>query len=864
MDQTILDIIIRAKDEVSKVVKDASKNMSGLGKASKGIQGALSSTAGLIGEAGVGAALVSAAKASMSFNSQMLMIQTQAGASGQEVKSMSKFILGLGGKVTQTPQELAQALFHVESAGIHGANAQKLLYTASQLATVGGSDLTDTTNALIATMNSGITGFHGMSGAAGIMNSIVGNGNMTMSDMVGIIKTGVLSTAHAFGASMQDTGAVIDTLANGGLNLGRVGSTVNRMYTILGASTKAQTATFAALGISTQSINAALTKTGVSTTDLANDIRSGGLTKAVLDLKTHMDKMGLTASQQAAVISKAFGARAGPAMDILLNNTDKLQANFKNVTNGANTFQSAAQKASSDSQANWEKFKGELQTLRIEVGDKLVPIFDSFLKKVMKLINYLSTHKEVAKAIGIAFASIGAALLGIVGISKLVNGINDISKAVKGVNKALKLTKMAKSVFKTGWGVAKVIAGFVKTAAGAVVSAASTAASWVAGAAVSAASWLVANAVMTAGIILVVAIVVAAVYEIVKHWKSVKEFFKKLWKDIKDFVRQHWKLILDIILGPIAIIITNWGVISRFFTKLWSDIVTGVAAFIKGVIKFFTDLPGQVLNELKSIGTWLLKAGGDLIGGLIKGITDAGKLLWQGLTTTFNAIGTFVRGIGSWLWNAGGQLISGLVNGIIAAAKWLWNGLTNTFSAIGNFVKGIGTWLYDAGKSLIHGFINGIKSAVGDAKKAVSDVLNAVKNFFPHSPAKEGPFSGSGWTLYSGQATIKGFAQGLTSQTGAARSAITGVMSQVSGSAKASLTGTANSSPSTVQPQSSASGAQASGGNTVNNFTVNIGMYAGTQTEKQKIATELWQAMMQVARVHNAAGNMPAIGVRPI
>jgi hypothetical protein len=46
-------------------------------------------------------------------------------------------------------------------------------------------------------------------------------------------------------------------------------------------------------------------------------------------------------------------------------------------------------------------------------------------------------------------------------------------------------------------------------------------------------------------------------------------------------------------------------------------------------------------------------------------------------------------------------------------------------------------------------------------KNAASSVLSGVSGLFPHSPAKEGPFSGRGWTEYSGQAIGDGLAAGM-------------------------------------------------------------------------------------------------------
>jgi hypothetical protein len=93
--------------------------------------------------------------------------------------------------------------------------------------------------------------------------------------------------------------------------------------------------------------------------------------------------------------------------------------------------------------------------------------------------------------------------------------------------------------------------------------------------------------------------------------------------------------------------------------------------------------------------------------------------------------------------------------------------------------------------SLIQGFINGIRDMVGAAAGAASSVMSAISNFFPHSPAKEGPFSGRGWTPYSGQALVEGFADGMSSRIAYARSAAASTMSAVSAAnARTALVGT--------------------------------------------------------------------------
>jgi hypothetical protein len=135
------------------------------------------------------------------------------------------------------------------------------------------------------------------------------------------------------------------------------------------------------------------------------------------------------------------------------------------------------------------------------------------------------------------------------------------------------------------------------------------------------------------------------------------------------------------------------------------------------------------------------------------------------------------------------QVITGIISG-----NWsqVWDGIVNTvlgaLSLVGNIVIGLkdivlsalagaGGWLVDSGKALIQGFIDGISGMVGAIGDAVGGVLGAVADFFPHSPAKKGPFSGRGYTTHSGAALAGDFADSIAGQrnrVAAAAAAVTG------------------------------------------------------------------------------------------
>lgn len=81
--------------------------------------------------------------------------------------------------------------------------------------------------------------------------------------------------------------------------------------------------------------------------------------------------------------------------------------------------------------------------------------------------------------------------------------------------------------------------------------------------------------------------------------------------------------------------------------------------------------------------------------------------------------------------------------------------------------------LVASGAALVNGFIQGMRSKIPEVAAAASDVAGAARDFFPFSPAKKGPFSGRGYTTFSGAALCAGFAQGI-------RSGVAGVASAAS------------------------------------------------------------------------------------
>lgn len=198
-------------------------------------------------------------------------------------------------------------------------------------------------------------------------------------------------------------------------------------------------------------------------------------------------------------------------------------------------------------------------------------------------------------------------------------------------------------------------------------------------------------------------------------------------------------VIVDVISAAMQIVQGIIDVVTGIITGNWSQVWAGMLSILSGVWNVIVSLVTGAINIVVSIIAAVLAA--------ISGI-------WA---NAWNAIGSFV----SSAWN---NITSSITAGIGNALSVIGSLPGRAMSALGD----LGSLFLSSGKALIQGFINGITSMIGAVGDAVGGVMDFAAGFFPNSPAKRGPLSGSGWTkiLNSGGAIGDAFVGGLTGSLG--------------------------------------------------------------------------------------------------
>lgn len=305
---------------------------------------------------------VASTRAATQFEYEMRLIQTQAGATTDEVNTMSESLLNLAPSVQQGPEELAKGLFHIESVGIRSADALNVLKVAAQGAAVGNANLEDVTNALIAAQLSGIKGVDDMSAAMGTLNGIVGTGNLRMADLATSLSSGILSTAKSFGLSIQDVGAALATMADQGIPAEEASTRLRITIALLGAPTKLAADQLASIGLTQRS--------------LADEMRGpNGLIGALRLLKDHMDRAGLDATAQAQLLKTAFGgSRSSSGLLTLINSLDLMDKKLVVIKAKSASFADDFAAESETARARFDNLGAAVGVLAVRIGNALLPI----------------------------------------------------------------------------------------------------------------------------------------------------------------------------------------------------------------------------------------------------------------------------------------------------------------------------------------------------------------------------------------------------------------------------------------------------------------------------------------------------------
>jgi hypothetical protein len=229
--------------------------------------------------------------------------------------------------------------------------------------------------------------------------------------------------------------------------------------------------------------------------------------------------------------------------------------------------------------------------------------------------------------------------------------------------------------------------------------------------------------------------------------------------------------------------------VNTFLTGLASSFGQLVATLGPQLPRIFQDLANAFvallpqIPQLAVVFIQLVESVGPQLPKFFGAITDLITQLLPYLPELIGFVRDFVSLL-TWFIGAGGTVVGWFQHFGDIVAKFAGDvpgEFQKVKQAIENFFSDLGKDAVNWGKKLIDGLINGITNSLGPVGRAAKSIVDEISSWFPQSPAKQGPFSGAGYTYVRGQKMVTDMAAGIASAQGSIVSAASSTAAAASG-----------------------------------------------------------------------------------
>lgn len=745
----------------------------------------LGEASGISNKALMGAGVVAAgtaiefAKMAGDFNMATTRLVTSAGETQSNLQMVRDGILSMAGAVGYSSEQLAAAMYKVESGGQHGAAGLKVLQAAAEGAKAENADLTTVADALTSAMVDYKVPADQAATVTSKLVAATSQGKMTFEELASSMAA-ILPVASANHVSLNDILGDLASMTVHGMSAQQASQNLADAIRHMAAPTQVQAKELASLGMNATEVSKSLGAQGLSGTineisnritsqmgpdgmvvlnltnalkgmagpvqDLGKKVLDGSMsmkdfTKAAKDMGVINDKqvmsfaalagtmhgIGTEAKDGAHVyqtysdaLRRAMGDATGMNVALMIGGENaKTTAADIQVVSGATADAAGHVKGFAEIQQEFNfklaAAKDAMGALAISIGEKLLPVLTPLLGALATGANWLAKHQTAATLLAFVIGGV------------LVVGLAAATIATWTWFAALVATNLA-------------LIG------------------------IEAPIWAVVATVVALGYV---------VYEVYTHWQGIADFFKGVWRAVvavfegaKDLVMaplhaiaRAWDAIMGGFENPKATFANTvkgfdkffievgqtvkkgWDAVIRFFAEGPRQMALDVAFGLGRVTGMFVDFIKSLPSKLSALDNLLYTKGRDLVHGIEHGIVDGAKAVWAWISAfPGNAI-KFLGNLDNLLYTKGRDLIHGAERGVVEGAKAVWDFFAALPGHVIDFFVAAPGWLLDAGKNILVGLWNGFSGFIGDVLSGIghfiSDFIHAfMAGFAMSSPSQ--------------------------------------------------------------------------------------------------------------------------------
>lgn len=522
----------------------------------------------------------------------------------------------------------------------------------------------------------------------------------TTTEALGEAYKNCAATAASMGYSVEETTAVLMTMANAGVKGGEAGTALNAIMTRLATDTK---------GCTTE-----LSKYGVEVYDAQGNMNS--LSSILTGVRGVWNN--LTDEQQANLAKTIAGTNQFSALQTIMSGlSDEAIASGMSFSDYSEALQNCDGTAS-DMAATMQdnllgrltQLKSKLEDVGITIGNSLMPFMEKAVAKIGELADKFASlspqqQETILKIAGVV-AAIGP-LLTIVGKAISVSG-----QLSSGIGKVVgKLATMGTTASGATGGMA-------------VLKGALTA--------------------ITSPVGIAIAAIAGITAVVVTLWKTNEDFRNKIteiWNRIKSVFTEFGQHITDK-LNSLGFDFENFGEVVK---AIWEGFCNVLAPIIEGVFNNIAIFIETTLNVITGVFDFFVS----LFTGDWQGCWDAVKSIfesvWNGLKEYIGNILNTIKGVvdaflglfgTSWdeVWNSIKTTFENIWNGIVSFFSGILDGIVNTvttvWTAISTTISDVLTGIWNTFSNIFTTIRDSVSTVFETIKNVITVVIMAIAEFF--------------------------------------------------------------------------------------------------------------------------------------
>lgn len=355
------------------------------------------------------------------YEDSMSKIIGLVGVESDQVAEWSSQLLDIAKEVGKKPQELADAMFFITSAGLRGSRALDALKSSAKASTAGLGDLTSVADAVTSAMNAYGPSVLDAQRATDTLVATVREGKMPAEDLATSIGQ-VLPLASAMGVQFNEVGAMMASLSRTGTDAATAATEIS--------------AALSALLSPSDGASKALSAMGLSAEDLRKQVREKGLLSA---LQTLMEATNGDAAALSEVIPNIRAMRG--LLGLLGENAEStaaiMEAMADNTGDTDKAFGAAADTLGFRLNAALSSMQASLVQIGDVVGPRVAALLERAASTVGKLVDWFDNLNPSMQQFLVTFAAVAAvAGPGLVFLGSIAKAAPAITAAVSAVSGA--------------------------------------------------------------------------------------------------------------------------------------------------------------------------------------------------------------------------------------------------------------------------------------------------------------------------------------------------------------------------------------------------------------------------------------------